>query len=373
MPYDCKRQRYENYCLLDYRLVLEIAVYMEKYLLVGLVLKDGSNIDKITKLEEDYFYNGRNIKYSDLVFRVSHFRVLELNTLSLLDISVNEYCTSDFEIYGIGKCVREYYKELSEDWETIKSIKLNVNCITEDALDSRRLNWGSSSDSDIDKELAYNNVPVIYNNEPVYGTSIVGLSDYGYGGNNSEVRFYVDYITGEVLIYLERLLVYGNDLTATNRFPFAKSYSIESGWKFVERNSNDEFEHINLLLNFGYNLGNGYISNGEIAIVYRVGNGDVIIIPSNVKTVATFIQGYNCYGMTFSIVLPPKAKLKPINEFNFSSNDNNDIRLVLSDSTSFADLKEMAEALGSHTYGLTNRDEAIERIEEDCGIKLEFY
>lgn len=346
---------------------------MEKYLLVGLVLKDGSNIDKITKLEEDYFYNGRNIKYSDLVFRVSHFRVLELNTLSLLDISVNEYCTGDFEIYGIGECVREYYNELSEDWETIKSIKLNVNCITEDALDSRRLNWGSSSDSDIDKELSYNNVPVIYNNKPVYGSSIVELSDYGYGGYNSEVRFYADYITGEVSVYLERMLVYGNDLTATNRFPFAKSYSIESGWEFVERNSNDEFEHINLLLNFGYTLGNGYISNGEIAIVYRVGNSDVIVMPSNVKTVATFIQGYNCYGMTFSIVLPPKAKLKPINEFNFSSNDNNDIRLVLSDSTSFADLKEMVKDLGSHTYGLTNRDEAIERIEEDCGIKLEFY
>lgn len=367
------KKRYENYCLLDYRLVLEIAVYMEKYLLVGLVLKDGSNIDKITKLEEDYFYNSRNIKYSDLVFRVSHFRVIELNTLSLLDISVNEYCTSDFEIYGIGKCVREYYKELSEDWETIKSVKLNVNCITEDALDSRRLNWGSSSDSDIDKELAYNNVPVIYNNKPVYGSSIVELSDYGYGGYNSEVKIYVDCITGEVSVYLERLRVYGNDLTATNRFPFVKSYSIESGWKFVERNSNDEFEHISLLLNFGYTLGNGYISNGEIAIISNVSNGDVIIIPSDVKTVVTLMNGYNCYGMTFSIVLPPKAKLKPINEFQFTSNDSNDVRLVLSDSTSFADLKEMVKDLGSHTYGLTNRDEAIERIEEDCGIKLEFY
>ena len=346
---------------------------MEKYLLVGLVLKDDSNIDKIAELEEDYFYNSRNIKYSDLVFRVSHFRVLELGTLSLLDISVNAYCTSDSEIYGIGKCVREYYKELSEDWETIKSIKLNVNCITEDALESRYLNWGSSSDLDIDKELAYNNVPVIYNNEPVYGTSIVELSDYDYGGYNSEIKIYVDYVTGEVSVYLERLLVYGNGLITDDGFPFVKSYSIESGWKFVERHPDDEFEHINLLLNFGYTLGNGYISNGEIAIISNVSNGDVIIIPSNVRTVDTFMNGYNCYGITFSIVLPPKAKLKPINEFNFTSNDNNDVRLVLSNTTSFADLKEMAEALGCHEYGLENRDDVIERIEEDCGIKLEFY
>lgn len=346
---------------------------MEKYLLVGLVLKDKNDIDKISELEEGHFYGNKNIKYSDLVFRISHFRVFELDTLSLLDISVNEYCTSDYEIYGIGKCVREYYNKLSEDWDTIKSIKLNLNCFTEDALESRYSEWGSGINSDPEKELAYNNVPVIYNNKPVYGSSIVELSDYNYGGYSSEMKIYVDYITGEVSVYLERMLVYGKNLVDDSGFPFVKSYSTESGWKFVERHPDDEFEHISLLLNFGYTLGNGYISNGEIAIISNISNSAVIIIPSNVRTVATFVNGYNCYGITFSIVLPPKAKLKPINEFNFTSNDNNDVRLVLSDSTSFADLKEMAIALGVGAYGMTNRGETIERIEEDCGIKLEFY
>ena len=347
---------------------------MEKYLLVGLVLKDDSNIDKIFEIEERYFNDCRNIKYSDLVFRVSHFRVFELDTLSLLDISINEYCTGDFDIYGVGKCVKEYYNKLSKDWETIKSIKLNVNCITEDALESRLSDWGSSSDSEIEKESAYNDVPVIYNNKPVYGTSIVELSDYSYGGYNSEVKIYLDYITGEVSVYLERMLVYGKNLVDEYGFPFVKVYSIESDWKFVERLPNDEFEHINLLLNFGYTLGSGYISNSDTAIISNVSHDTVVIIPSSVKTVATFMNGYNCYSIKFSIVLPPKAKLKPVNEFfRFTSNDNNDVRLVLSDSTSFADLKEMAIALGVGAYGMTNRDETIERIEEDCGIKLEFY
>ena len=134
---------------------------MEKYLLVGLVLKDENDIAKIIELEEDYFENNGKVKYSDLVFRVSHFRVFELDTLSLLDISINEYCTGDFEIYGVGKCVKEYYNKLCEDWDIIKSIKLNVNCITEDALESRYSYWGSSSDSEVEKESAYNNVPVI--------------------------------------------------------------------------------------------------------------------------------------------------------------------------------------------------------------------
>ena len=169
------------------------------------------------------------------------------------------------------------------------------------------------------------------------------------------------------------MLVYGKDLITDDGFPFVKVYSIESDWKFVERLPDDEFEHINLLLNFGYTLGNGYISNSDTAIVSNISHDDVVIIPSSVKTVATFMNGYNCYGIKFSIVFPPKAKLKPVNEFNFSSNDNNDVRLVLSNSTSFADLKEMAKALGVAEYGMTNRDETIERIEEDCGIKLEFY
>ena len=346
---------------------------MEKYLLVGLVLKDENDIDKIVELEEDYFENHGKVKYSDLAFRVSRFRVFELDTLSLLDISINEYCTGDFDIYGVGKCVKEYYSKLCEDWETIKSIKLNVNCITEDALESRYSYWGSSSDSEVEKESAFNNVPVIYNNKPVYGTSIVELSDYGYGGYNSEVKIYVDYITREVSVYLERMLAYGKNLVDEDGFPFVKVYSIESDWKFVERLPNDEFEHINLLLNFGYTLGSGYISNSNTAIISNVSHDTVVIIPSSVKTVATFMNGYNCYSIKFSIVLPPKAKLKPVNEFRFTSNDNNDVRLILSDSTSFADLKEMAKALGVAEYGMANRDETIERIEEDCGIKLEFY
>ena len=350
-----------------------MGVYMEKYLLIGLVLKDKNDIDKIVELEEDYFENHGKVKYSDLVFRISHFRVFELDTLSLLDISVNEYCTGDFDIYGIGKCVREYYNKLSEDWDTIKSIKLNVNCFTEDALESRYSEWGSGINSDPEKELAYNNVPVIYNNKPVYGSSIVELSDYNYGGYNSEMKIYVDYITGEVSVYLERMLVYGKDLITDDGFPFVKSYSIESDWKFIERLPDDEFEHINLLLNFGYTSGNGYISNSDTAIVSNISHDTIVVIPSSVRTVATFMNGYNCYGITFSIVLPPRAKLKPINEFNFTPNDNNDVRLVLSDTTSFADLKEMAEALGSHTYGLENKDDVVERLEEGCGIKLEFY
>ena len=177
---------------------------MEKYLLVGLILKDASAIDKITEIERIYFDLDKSLRFDRLLFRVTHFRVLELSSLNLLDISISEYCTGDFDIYGVGKCIRDYYNRLSDDWETIKSIKLNVNCLTEDYLDSRYSDW--TTKTDIDTELKYNNVPIIYDNKPVYGSSLVMLTDCEYGGYNEEVKIYVDYITGETSIYLQGLL-----------------------------------------------------------------------------------------------------------------------------------------------------------------------
>lgn len=346
---------------------------MEKYLLVGLVLKDASAINKIIGVDEKYFYTDNILRYDSSLFRVSHFRVLELSSLNLLDISISEYCTEDFNVCGIGKCVREYYNKLSEDWETIKSIKLNVNCLTEDYLNSRYSPLNTKTD--IDTELKYNNVPVIYDNKPVYGSSLVMLTDCEYGGYNEEVKIYVDYITGETSVYLQGLLVYGKDIkgvkevTDTNKF-----YRIDSEWKFVERHSSTSLEHINLLLDFGYTIGDGYISNNEMAIVFSLSDGDIMIIPSEVKTVHTLVDGFTYYGITSSIVLPPKAKFKPTaGEFMFSPSDNNNVRLVVSNSTSFEDLKELVGDLGSHTYGLENKNDVVERLEEGCGIKLEFY
>lgn len=131
---------------------------------------------------------------------------------------------------------------------------------------------------------------------------------------------------------------------------------------------------MNLLLAFGYTIGDGYISNDEMAVVFSLSDGDIMILPSEVKTVHTLVDGFTYYGITSSIVLPPKAKFKPTaGEFMFSPSDNNNVRLVVSNSMSLEDLKELVGDLGSHTYGLENKDDVVERLEEGCGIKLEFY
>jgi hypothetical protein len=200
---------------------------MEKYLLVGLILKDESDIDKLAKLEEVYFSSDKSLRYNSLVFRVSHFRVLELDSLSLLDISINEYCTGNFNIAGVSKTVKEYYNSFSEDWETIKSIKLNSCCVTE--YHSTDKDYDETGSSEI--YIYDNNVPIIYNNTPVYyDSSIVELSDHYDSGYYRVVRLYVNYITGEISVYLDNLLILGDEVDRES------AYSIQSKWEwFIEK------------------------------------------------------------------------------------------------------------------------------------------
>lgn len=44
-------------------------VYMEKYLLVGLILKDASAINKITEIERIYFTMDNSLRFDRLLFR----------------------------------------------------------------------------------------------------------------------------------------------------------------------------------------------------------------------------------------------------------------------------------------------------------------
>ena len=129
---------------------------MEKYLLVGLILKDENDIYKIKYLEEA---SSKHQGFAYAYFSMTHFRVLDTSSFSLLDISINEYCTGNFNIAGVSKTVKEYYNSFSEDWETIKSIKLNSCCVTE----------YHSTDDDYDEydETGSSEIYMYSNNAPI--------------------------------------------------------------------------------------------------------------------------------------------------------------------------------------------------------------
>lgn len=181
---------------------------MEKYLLVGLIAKNKDDVDRLIKLESDYYLsnNEENISYSNLFFDVTHFRVIDTESFELIDIRLDEYYNCDLDIRGVSNIIKRNYSNIVEESNNIKYIKLNVNCLAKPDV----VNY--KSDVEIDYYLNCNNVPVIYDNKPVYGTSIVKLTDRisFMNGYNVRLYLYVDYINGGISVYLEENLVLGN-------------------------------------------------------------------------------------------------------------------------------------------------------------------
>ena len=243
---------------------------MEKYLLVGLVLKDADDIDSVRYLESMGFSKHQGFIYD--YFRMTHFRVLDTSSFSLLDISINEYCTGNFNIAGVSKTVKEYYNSFSEDWDTIKSIKLNSGCFVE---------YNSTDDDEYDETdssefyMYHNNVPIVYDNTPVYGSSIVELSDHYDSGYYRVVRLYVNYITGEISVYLDNLLILGDEVDRES------AYSIQSKWEWFNRKVNNNFEHLGALLKLGYTLECNYINKDNTAILFDLASD--IVVPNNIN------------------------------------------------------------------------------------------
>lgn len=337
---------------------------MEKYLLVGLVLKDADDIDSVRYLESMGFSKHQGFIYD--YFRMTHFRVLDTSSFSLSDISINEYCNGNFNIAGVSKTVKEYYNSFSEDWDNIKSIKLNSGCFAE---------YNSTDDDEYDNDdetdssefyMYHNNVPIVYDNAPVYGSSIVELSDYYDNDYYRTVNLYINYITGEISVYLDKLLVLGDEVDRES------VYNIQSKWEWFDRKVNNEFKHIDILLKLGYNLENNYLYKKDDAIIIFDVAGD-IIIPNNINKVFICLRGYYCSNVKCNIVLPPNIILKTDYKFNFKPQDNNEIKLMLSRKLSFNDLKNIAIALGVKDYGLGNTERILETVKDDLGIDIELY
>ena len=337
---------------------------MEKYLLVGLIAGNKDDVDRLIKLESEYrlINNEEDIAYSDLFFDVTHFRVIDTEFLELIDISIDEYYTYELDIRGISNITKRNYSNLVEESDSIKYIKLNVNCLAKPDV----VNY--KSDVEIDYYLKYNNVPVIYDNKPVYGTNIVKLTDRisFMSGYNIRLYLYVNYINGDISVYMEENLVLGNVIDNLDTI-----YSVCSIWR--DGKGLIGIDHVNELLMFGFNAFDGYVSNGDTAIIYNFKASPTIIIPSTVTSVIICNRWVVHSNVNCTIVLPPKARLTVAEGFEIERSYNNKVVLMVSNSVSFEDLKEMAVVLGlSHCY-YESKEEIADEILEKLNIKLEFY
>lgn len=337
---------------------------MEKYLLVGLIAGNKDDVDRLIKLESEYclINNEEDIAYSDLFFDVTHFRVIDTESFELIDISIDEYYTCDLDIRGISNIIKRNYSNLVEESNNIKYIKLNVNCLAKPDV----VNY--KSDVAIDYYLKFNNIPVIYDNKPVYGTNIVKLTDRisFTKGYNIRLYLYVNYINGDISVYLEENLVLGNAVDKLDPI-----YGVCSIWR--DGKGLIGFDHVNELLLFGFTELNGYVSNGDTAIVYDLKASYTLIIPSSVTHVIICTRWVVHSDVNFTIVLPPKAKLTAAMDFDFERRYNNKVVIMVSNSVSFKDLKEMAVVLGLSHYYFESKEEIADEIWEKLNIKLEFY
>lgn len=337
---------------------------MEKYLLVGLIAKNKDDVDRLIKLESEYclINNEEDIAYSDLFFDVTHFRVIDTEFLELIDISIDEYYTSDLDIRGVSNIIKRNYNNIVEESNNIKYIKLNVNCLAKPDV----INY--KSDVEIDYYLNCNNVPVIYDNKPVYGTSIVKLTDRisFMNGYNVRLYLYVDYINGDISVYLEENLILGNVVDNLGTI-----YSICSIWR--DGKGLIGIDHVNELLMFGFNAFDGYVSNGDTAIIYNFKASPTIIIPSTVTSVIICNRWVVHSNVNCTIVLPPKARLTANDGFYFESKYNNNLVLMISNELSFKDLEDMAVLLGLSDYNFKSREEIANIIRDKLSIKLKFY
>lgn len=337
---------------------------MEKYLLVGLIARNEVGVNKVIKVESKYCLgNEENLIYNKSLFDVTHFRVIDMESFELMDISVDEYYTGDLDIRGVSPTLKRCYNSLIEESNNIKYIKLNVNCLTKpDILNCK-------SDDAIDDYLKHNNVPVIYDNKPVYGSTVVKLDDRDSfrRGYNIRLYLYVNYINGDISVYLEENLVIGNAIGKLDTI-----YNVTSKWR--DGKGVMGIDHVNELLMFGFTVGDGYISNGDTAIIYKLNSSPTIIIPSGVTSVIIYDRWVVHSNVNCRIVLPPKARLIVTDGFEFESRYNNKVVLMLSDSISFKDLEDMAVVLGiSRNSKFNSREEIVGVIRDKLNIDLEFY
>ena len=148
-------------------------------------------------------------------------------------------------------------------------------------------------------------------------------------------------------------------------------YNVTSKWR--DGKGVMGIDHVNELLIFGFNAFDGYVSNGDTAIIYNFKASPTIIIPSTVTSVIICNRWVVHSDVDCTIVLPPKARLTANDGFYFESKYNNNVVLMISNELSLKDLEDMAIVLGLYNPSFKSKEELADIISDKFNISLEFY
>ena len=340
---------------------------MGEAFLVAFILKDESDIpyikDGMKANGREIIVKGKEVFFDNLYFKVTHFRVLDLSTFGMYDISVDEYCKSDLFILGLSNSVRDYYKDSSSKWKKpkiLKDISLNINGQHRIVKKNRY-----SLSSGINGVGFDSKVPFIYDNRAVYGDELVILQfDEWY---IKGLKIVINYITGDFGFYICDELLIGKDLVKFDIKYFIDDTRYVKGLSEIK---DYRFGVLNLFFVLGFISEDYYIHNNDYAILYDYPKDGVILFSSSIKTIL-LLRNIGKVAHNCTIVVPPNASIKCL-EDRFNLDYEYGIKFVISNKLSYKDLKDLVVNIGACPYNF-NRKDIVDIVKKDCGIAIEFY
>lgn len=339
---------------------------MSEYILVAFILKDKSDIPYIrsgmTSGDKEINIRGKELFFNEAYFKITHFRVFDLSTLSLKDISVDDYCKSGITILGLSNSVMDFYEDILSNQRNrvIKYIALSINSIHPIVCRSR------SYLRDGIKGIDFRSViPFIFDDKPVYGSNLVIFEFFNF--TSLRLRLIVNYINGDISFYAgDAEVLFGDDLITPDMEYHLGDYR---DLHALGIRSDSNFSFLNALSFIGYRIENYYLYNCDCAVIFDYPSNECIIIPSSVSKILLYRYNYD-FECNCSIVIPPKASVKCLID-KFSLSKQYGITFIVSSKLSSGELNNLLSNIIDYEC---NEDEMlIDKVKNSQGIDIEFY
>lgn len=310
------------------------------YLLVG-IHTDKFNTKKFEHFNDEVLDDS----VKDYYFKSNKFRVIDLDTLDIIDIDLEYIINNNLNI----RCLCVDYSNLTKDTEYLE---LNI-------FGCDKSNGGIYKDYNIPVILngSFINYVGYYSGERTF----VELTD-----KNSGLVFSIDLENLGVAIFFNGVLVYNFG----NYIEDNLDYKYCCGYRYNELNFIDDLYNFIDYIDYGM-----YYVYGDICYIDKHYSKDCIVIPDGVKVLACDLEFNN--GVQ-SIVLPSTVGLFLVSNYKnvrnklkvYVSNDKiaNTIVDFLANYGDYSSLGNLAGRLRDLSIG-----ELIKVCKDNCGVEFEIY
>lgn len=339
---------------------------MGEYILVAFILKDKSDIpyikDGMKSDGKEIIVKGKEVFFDEVYFKITHFRVFDLSTLSLKDISVDDYYKSGITILGLSNSVMDFYEDIlsKQRNKVIKDTSLSINSIHPIVCRSRSYLRNGIKGIDFRSVM-----PFVFDDKPVYGSNLVIFEFSNY--TSLRLRLIVNYINGDISFYAgDAEVLFGDDLITPDMEYHLGDYR-DLHALGIRGDSN--FSFLNALSFIGYRVENCYAYNDDCVIIFDYPSNECIIVPSSVSKILLYRYNYD-FECNCSIVIPPKASVKCLID-KFSLSKQYGITFIVSSKLSGDELDNLLSNIIDYEC---NEDEVlIDKVKNSQGINIEFY